>query len=187
MQDVSTDPIWQSLEIPSCSDVQHLVDSVKDAIQKHQLQVRAERVRIWKERFADDWDKGGRSVYEWCKGEDCERADMICRPDGSLTCNPKEMDALVRDAWLPVFQMYKHADKPSWSDFSERFGQHIPPRHDMSLGPLTGSQLRETIVRMRSSSAPGCDSWRVEELKRLPLPLLERLAFLLSTVEETGI
>ena len=57
----------------------------------------------------------------------------------------------------------------------------------MSFGPLTGSQLCETIVRMRSSSAPGCDSWRVEELKRLPLPLLERPAFLLSTVEGTGI
>ena len=60
------------------------------------------------------------------------------------------MDALVREAWLPIFQMYGDGDVPSWDAFCERFGQHFAPRAEMNLHALTGQQLRRTAMKMRS-------------------------------------
>ena len=57
----------------------------------------------------------------------------------------------------------------------------------MQIDALTGDQLRATLLRMRSASAPGCDSWRVDEFKRLPMPFLDRLASLFDVVEQTGV
>ena len=44
----------------------------------------------------------------------------------------------------------------------------------------------QTVKHMRSKSAAGLDSWRVDELKHLPLALMERLATMLNFIEETG-
>ena len=57
----------------------------------------------------------------------------------------------------------------------------------MELEPLSGEQLQATLMRMRSALAPGCDSWRVDELKRLPLLFFDRLAYMLNIVEDTGL
>ena len=46
--------------------------------------------------------------------------------------------------------------------------------------------LVRTLRRMRNKSAAGLDSWRVDELKRLPLALMDRLATMFNLIEETG-
>ena len=83
--------------------------------------------------------------------------------------------------------MYKAGSKPSWNVFRDRFGKYFAPKVTMNVDDITGSLLRSTLMRMRSKSAPGCDGWRVDELKRLPLALLDRLACLFNVVEETGV
>ena len=57
----------------------------------------------------------------------------------------------------------------------------------MDLKRLSGSQLRETLMKMSSASAAGCDCWRIDELKRLPEQFFDRLASMFTVVEETGI
>ena len=122
--------------------------------------------------------------FALCKGELNERADMISRPDGSLTCDIDEMDAFVCNAWLPIFRMYAYMPAPSWKRFKRSSGKHLGARHDMHIDSLSGEQLRRTLSRMRSKSAAGCDGWRVDVLKRLRLPLLDRLACLFNAVED---
>ena len=185
--DVACASVWACVQVPCCGDLHVLLDSISASIQKQQMAARIERDRIWRERMVDSWEHGGAKVYRWCKGEENERADMITRPDGSLTCDAAEMDDLVREAWLPIFQMYKHNEMPAWNAFQTQFGEFFAPRHDMHLDPLDGQKLRATLMRMRSASAPGCDGWRVDELKKLPLPILDRLADLLNIIEETGV
>ena len=63
---------------------------------------------------------------------------------------------------------------------------HIPPGRNLCLEPLTVDELRRVLSRMKSSSSPGPDGWRVSELKALPDSLLERLATLLNVIEQTG-
>ena len=185
--EVSCASIWQCVSVPCSEDLNLLINCVTSVIQSQQAAARAERMRVWKDKFVANWQDGGSRVYRWCKGEENERADMISRPDGSLTCDSDEMDRLVRDAWLPIFQMYKHQAKPSWKQFHECFGSFFPPRVEMHADRPTGEQLRAALMRMRSTSAPGCDGWRVDELKRLPVQLLDRLADLLDVVEENGV
>ena len=96
------------------------------------------------------------------------------------------MDKLVRDAWLPIFCMYESAPAPSWHEFKARFGQHLPESCPMHLRELTGQELQKTLKRMRAGSAAGCDGWRVDEMRMLPIPILERLAFIFRLVESTG-
>ena len=107
------DPLWHGVGVPCCSALHDLLDCVGASIQQQQLEARAGRLRSWKEKLASNWEQGGSAVYHWCKGECHERAEMISRADGSLTCDPDEMDSLVRDAWLPIFQMYRHGSAPS--------------------------------------------------------------------------
>ena len=124
--------------------------------------------------------------FAWCKGQANDRADMISRLDGSLTCDSEEMDSLVRSAWLPIFRMYASSPPPSWHVFKERFGKYFSKNHEMQFASVHGEQLRATLLRMKSKTAVGCDGWRVDELKRLPTPLLDRLACLFDVIEETG-
>ena len=56
----------------------------------------------------------------------------------------------------------------------------------MKLDALDGQSLWKTLRRITSKSAAGCDGWRVDELKKLPVPLLDRLAVLLHVIEDTG-
>ena len=65
----------------------------------------AARTRIWKMRFSESWANGGAHVYKWCKGEDDVRANMISRPDGSLTCNPESVAILRTRAYYGVQEL----------------------------------------------------------------------------------
>ena len=111
---------------------------------------------------------------------------MIAKEDGSLTCDPGEMDSLMHDAWMPVFQMYESKEQPSWEDFQARFGQHFSCKHEMRVESLTGVLLSQVLRRMRSKSAPGADLWKVDELKHLPVNMLDRLACMFDLIEEHG-
>ena len=185
--DARCDGIWRSVGSPCVADLHALIACVASYIQKQQLAERTERQRIWKEKLVSDWNEGGAQVYRWCKGEENEPAHMISRPDGSLTCDAGEMDTLVLDAWLPIFQMYKDKPIPSWTDFKDRFGSFFAPRRDMHVDDLSGDLLREALGRMRSKSSPGCDGLRVDELKRLPPVLFNQLASLFNIIEDTRV
>jgi len=171
---------------PCADDVKHVIDCVTSEASQQCMNSRKMREQNWKDNFASEWSEGGSKCFAWCKGEQNERAEMISRPDGSLTCDSAEMDQLVRDAWLPIFQMYASSPAPSWQDFKARFGAYFVPKHEMRTDLLNGERLRRTLARMRSKSAAGCDAWRVDELKCLPVAILDRLADLFNIIEDTG-
>ncbi len=76
---------------------------------------------------------------------------------------------------------------PSWDTFIGSFVCYSASQQEIQIDALTGDQLRATLLCMRSAPASGCDSWRVDEFKRLALPYLDRLACLLDIVEQTGV
>ena len=62
-----------------------------------------------------------------------------------MIADPEEMDALVRDAWLPIFQMYQSRDQPSWEDFEREFGRYFGECCEMHLGSLTADELMNQL------------------------------------------
>ena len=107
--------------------------------------------------------------------------------NGTLTANCDEMDKLVCDSWMPIFQMYRSSEPPSWDAFHARFGAYCEGNTDMQLPALTGELLAKVLKRMRSKSAAGADGWQVRELKLLPIGVRERLACMLSIIEDNGV
>ena len=97
------------------------------------------------------------------------------------------MHALLREAWLPIFKMHDSVPVPSWDDFVAHFGAHIPAPTPCDIGPINASKLEGILKRMKASSAPGADGWRVAELRMLPMQFLDKLADLLNEIEDTGI
>ena len=170
----SCSEVLHATQTPSNVEIQQLLDAVNCALQQEATNARREREKVWKEMFANDWAEGGTTCCAWCKGESNDRAEMISRPDGSLTCDSEEMDSLVRNAWLPVFQMYTESPPPNRHYFQSRFGTYVVEKLDMQFQTLEGCHLWKTLRRMKSKSAAACDGWRVDEIKRLPVPLLDR-------------
>ena len=72
-------------------------------------------------------------------------------------------------------------------EFCDEFDVYLQPRRPMEMECLTGERLRAVIRKMCSKTTPGADSWKVAELKLLPVALLDRLAALLNLVEEHGV
>ena len=74
-----------------------------------------------------------------------------------------------------------------WDAFYEEYGQllrdHAVPQR---LDALTGADLQECARTMAAAKAGGLDGWTVADLHQLPTPLWDRLADLLTGVEEAG-
>ena len=111
---------------------------------------------------------------------------MMKRQDVTLTANAEEIGQLLHETWDPIFQMYSGRAEPDRESFTHRFGRYICQCH-MEMQNLTGKHLRLRLGRMREGQACGIDGWRVAELKRLPLPMLNRLAILMGEIERKGV
>ena len=129
--------------------VQQIAGQVED-------QQRAGRVDRWERWLESAWISKPSKVYAWCKGVNKSAVTMISRPDGTLTGNLEEMDALLQNAWAPIMRMYERCPEPAWDPFFERFGKYIES-HPMPVNNLTGERLKQTLRRMRRDQACGCE------------------------------
>ena len=96
------------------------------------------------------------------------------------------MHALLEQAWIPIFKMHEPGTRPTWQQFETSFGEHIPISCECTVAELDGEKMRIACKKMKSTSAPRADGWRVAELQALPLQLFEKLVQVLNLVEETG-
>ena len=113
---------------------------------------------------------------------------LLQAPDGSWTNDPASVDRLLRDAWDPIFRAYAPpaSSPPSWAAFASRFRHVLPPRSSVELPALSASLLADTLSHASRHTAAGPDGWTMDELRALPLPLLDFLASFFSVVEATG-
>ena len=91
---------------------------------------------MWKRCLFEDLQNTKAGVFAYCKGTAPVKCALLRRQDGTLTGNAGEVHELVRDAWLPIFQMYHVDAEPSWEDFVQRFGAYFPPLCQMEEKPL---------------------------------------------------
>ena len=110
---------------------------------------------------------------------------MEQREDGTHTANAEQVHPLIEQAGIPIFKMHELGTRPTWRQFEASFGEHFPATCECTV-ELNGKKLRIACKKMKSTSAPGADGWRVAELQALPFKLFEKLAQVLNLVEETG-
>eukprot|EP00662_Eupelagonemidae_sp_cell21_P057566 gene57566-biopygen5808 len=179
-------PLRDARDLPPRQTLEDAVPLVDEAIARHMSLVRADRAAGFRGYMLKAEVTEPRRIFRWCKRATYKTVYSVKRPDGSVTANAAEIDALLRGAWTPIFQRYS-AEKPEpvWQHFKERYRRYIPS-HPLRLAPLTADDLRRALNRMCARSAGGMEGWRPAELKRLPPPLLELVATMLNCFEETG-
>eukprot|EP00665_Eupelagonemidae_sp_cell47_P008443 gene8443-2313_t len=150
--------------------------------------LRTKRIHDWKERMKDaalNHRTSTAPLFAWCNNKPSAKVTSLVRDDGTVTANISEMDRILRDAWLPIFDRYANSPEPDWPPFRDRFREFIV-RRPMTMKPLTAADLAKTIARMKTKQAGGMDGWRAHELKHFPAEILELLAGLFNRIESTG-
>eukprot|EP00973_Karenia_brevis_P007055 956838-Karenia_brevis.AAC.1 len=72
-------------------------------------------MRDWKQQLSESLNGGrasSKNAYRWCKGDVATPIAVMERADGSLTGNFQEIDGLLQQAWLPIFQKYAKTPEP---------------------------------------------------------------------------
>eukprot|EP00662_Eupelagonemidae_sp_cell21_P058248 gene58248-biopygen37513 len=179
-------PLRNVNDLPSRQQLQEVMPLVNLAICRHLTAMRELRATGFRSYMLRAEVSMPRRIFQFCKSTVMKSVHTVTRPDGSITANAAEIDALLRGAWMPIFQRYStEKPEPAWAPFKERYRRYIPS-HPLRLERLTADDLRRALNRMNACSAGGLDGWRPAELKRLPKPLLELLATMLNSFEETG-
>ena len=150
-----------------------LVRDARTAACKEREDACKRRQKQWRDCTRTQWASKPGEVYDLLKDLEHNDVSMLLRSDGTLTNTAQEVDALLRQEWLPIFQLYMDSPPPNWDRFEQRFGAHIPARIDMPDAPLTPLRLKETLRRMKTSASTGAGGWTVGELRQLPGEILQ--------------
>ena len=88
--------------------------------------MRRARSESWTSWVRATWDSSlPDSLYAYTRGSTSAPATVLQRHDGSLTADPTEMDALLCDAWGPIFKLYASSTEPPLEPFEDRFRVYI--------------------------------------------------------------
>ena len=131
------------------------------------------------------WAENTNLVYRWLKQDYSPPLVMLSRPEGPLTGDLREMDSLLQGAWFPIMRKFVGQPKLLVPEFLAAYGRHLQC-HPMASSEITGRHLRRRMAKMSKKTAKGLDAWGVRDLARLPLIVLDLLAWLLAAVERTG-
>ena len=181
---------WPLLpSIPDVATGEVVLADLRKKLATHSSAIREQRVENWRRWLQQQWREGGRhrgKVFREVSGRGLVLSSVLARrQDGTTTANINEIHAMLKATWDPVFRRYADTPEPSWGTFSDRFSKHFH-HHPMNLDDITADGLRIALSKMRDSQAAGAEGWRVAEVKRLPAPLLKRMAVFLNAVEAAG-
>ncbi len=82
--------------------------------------------------------------------------------EGRLVAEVENIDRLLREARLPFWG--RHDGSEYWGSAIDLIDQFLPAGV-ITLPELPGSDLRDTILRMKTRSILGPDAWSTAELK----------------------
>lgn len=172
--------------LPDLEQCQELLRTIREESSEIARRNSAERRKKYRQEFIRRADTDRRSIISWCKVQPKKQGDVVEDEQGRATANVAEVDKMLNESWDPVFRIYKNSPEPQPEPFFDRYRDHIRRNPMREVTKITGAELRAILKKKRGRSACGVDGWRLEELKALPMPLLEALSQVMNVVEETG-
>eukprot|EP00973_Karenia_brevis_P076254 10589747-Karenia_brevis.AAC.1 len=170
-------------EMPTIGELDVVLGIIRDLSHKEGQLCRDSRIKAWQTWVKESWSSKRKAVFAACTRQIKSGGVNFVASDGRLTANLEEMDKMVRDAWLPIFQKFANREEPSWQQFRDKYDRHIKAC-PMEVTEITGEELQRIVTHM--SGSPGMDGWRISELKALPLSILNGLADMFNLIERTG-
>ena len=156
----------------------------------HELNKKACKARRkhWHSTVAQMFSSDRKALVSILQAKPDDSADMVeDKESGKLTANMPEMLEILEKAWTPILRMYPDGSpEPGFAPFLQEYADAIG-RHPMAVKNIKGSDLLDLLSRRKKKSAScGVDGWRADEVKRLPLQLLNAFADFFNLVEKTG-
>ena len=162
-----------------------MTSDIRTAVSKIQVQETHKRVNNARQKFQNDWKCKPSNVYSKVDPQIWTPTVILEKPDGSLTGNFHEVEVLLRDAWLPIFDKYSTQSEPSWTNFETRYQAYFPAPVSMTLRPFSVLGIRKVLQHMKIRSASGPDGWTVADLRNLPDSILALLVNLFTEIERS--
>ena len=170
---------WVSVELASAR--RKLQEALQD--------MRAERIKRWKDLIPKLWHERPSVIYRWLEGDSPAWGSLPILTASGMQCTTvEEVDASVQDYWVQkIWRM--HADKDEgerWAAFeSSAFFLHLP-RCDFPCAEWTKERVVEVLRHFRDGTSPGVRGIPVGVWKSLPEPFFQAVADLLGRVETVG-
>ena len=143
--------------------------------------------RISREIGIVDNDKGRSYAKAFATVKDPYPAPTVCvqNDEGKLVFEPSELHETIRQAWVkPIFQKYSENNPPGWDSLIYNFAEEIGPKiEEVTIPKIDGLRLKQRAAKV--SGTFGLDSWRREEINRLPAHWWHLIAVLFQSIEDT--
>lgn len=159
--------------------ITQLISLLKTILVELRSQDRKNRVKAWKRKPIQSEKKS----YQWLKSQPQDTDISMKLPNGKFTANTDEQLNEIMKAWLPIFQKFVNR-LPDMKHFDKNFAPFMK-NHPMTLTPMTGSFLIQTLKNVKPSSS-SLDGWRPESLVALSRwypDLFNGLALILDWIE----
>ena len=106
--------LFTSDDFPSASMLASMIIDIQKSVTKMQNQEAQERVNIARKKFQQDWKTKPSNVYSKVDPVIHSPAVILQKPDGNLTGNFSDLESLLLNAWLPIFDKYSKQPEPSF-------------------------------------------------------------------------
>lgn len=165
----------------ACRDLDQLLQR---AVEEEAGQLKAERLRAWRESMRADFRRSRRAAFRYVRGDPAQPLRALLTAEGVVTEPCRVHAALVRD-WASVFRRYEYGDpRPVWEEVRALVGPHLPSA-PCAVVDITAEDVMQAVGAMASESGGGVDGWQPKDLKALGVRAYTALARVLNLVEET--
>eukprot|EP00971_Amphidinium_carterae_P034117 671651-Amphidinium_carterae.2 len=154
--------------------------SVLDAERAHAISEARDAFRLALHQYGGS----NKVVSRIANGRDAYPDVCVILEDGTSTYHPQKVLARASSAWSRFTAQQQQEVTDTWH--ARYVAPLVPTDTVPSMPQLTGESLLAVVKNMKARTSPGPDSWRVAELRALPLSAWTELAAILNEAESTG-
>ena len=139
-----------------------------------------QRVRAWKTKLRESFKhKGsGREAFQWLRGGYQPPVRAVKCNNGTIVTQPNQVLSEVQKSWQQLFNQSQLLPVEPLLDSLNL--QSVPP---VEIPDITGQDLVDHIVKVKSSRAIAFDGWRVAEAQSMPVSYCTAVAKIFTAVE----
>jgi hypothetical protein len=150
-----------------------------DALRDLERKAKAKEIR----ESLQDKKKGLGRAYTKLQSGTARPIGFLRGPTGRVTAHPAEVDAIVQEAWNPVYQGQAGQRADIVAHFLAKYKDYICHGDVFQVRAITGERLLQEF-RNSAATAASWDQWEHGEWAVMPVEAADWLAKLLTLVEE---
>ena len=178
---------WSQPSNPDLVDIHYALKWATAATKTFDLQLRAARIKRWKQRIKQSSQHGCAYIFHHLKSKQLdEPPNLVVDADQNILFNPNEALSFLNQEWDQIYSANALIHHPLkmletvWPFISHEQVQ-------AEVGPITGQDLHHIIQKRKPNAAPGLDGWRTQELQLFTPADLQPCADFFNLIEDSAL